>query len=242
LESENHTILYLVGIVILLILIPITAFASLVPIAALPFFRAEQANQLFEGGEGGPTGEVTSEVPSEYARIFKMAGSKFQVQPAFLAAIFWKEHGKSFPNINGPWATSPKGAQGPFQFMPGTWQAHKQDCNGDGIMDVQNIWDAACGAAHLLSQIGAGGNNNGDTPEKLSKLKDAASRYNSGCQWEPDPDASPRCRAGGQAFSETADYVPDVIAGFQKFYSQAELVKIFKQIVSRFLYYNRSKA
>jgi len=145
---------------------------------------------------------LCSSVPEPYRSIFDAAGKKFVVQPAFIAAIFYGgEHANSWPSADGPWASSPAGAQGPFQFMPGTWESNKQDGNGDGVMDVQNLWDSAFGAAHLLANIGAGGNT-----KDLDQLRDAASKYNSGRPWST-----------GQGIPETAKYVPRVIDAFNQF-------------------------
>ncbi|OGD56616.1 hypothetical protein A2V71_00265 [Candidatus Berkelbacteria bacterium RBG_13_40_8] len=151
---------------------------------------------------GGTNVSLCSSVPEPYKTIFSAAGNKFQVQPAFIAAIFYAgEHANSWPDADGPWKTSPAGAKGPFQFMDPTWGSHKQDGNGDGVMDVQNLWDAAFGAAHLLANIGAGGNTS-----DVNNLQDAASKYNSGRPWSV-----------GQGIPETAAYVPRVIAAYESF-------------------------
>jgi membrane-bound lytic murein transglycosylase B len=41
-------------------------------------------------------------------------------------------------------------AEGPMQFIPSTWAKWGQDGNGDGIKDVDNIYDATLGAAMYL--------------------------------------------------------------------------------------------
>jgi membrane-bound lytic murein transglycosylase B len=41
-------------------------------------------------------------------------------------------------------------AEGPMQFIPSTWAAWAQDGNGDGVKDVDNIYDATLGAAKYL--------------------------------------------------------------------------------------------
>jgi membrane-bound lytic murein transglycosylase B len=41
-------------------------------------------------------------------------------------------------------------AEGPMQFIPSTWLAWGEDGNGDGIRDVDNIYDATLGAAMYL--------------------------------------------------------------------------------------------
>lgn len=150
----------------------------------------------------GSGSQICGTVPPEYQTIFEKAGDKWKVQSAFIAAIFYAgEHANSWPNINGPWASSPKGAQGPFQFMPATWNSNKQDGDGDGKTDVQNIWDSSFGAAYLFANLGAGGNT-----DNLDTLMDAASKYNSGRPWSI-----------GQGIPETAKYVPRVIAAYQSF-------------------------
>ncbi len=50
---------------------------------------------------------------------------------------------------------SPAGAEGPMQFLPGTWAAYGTDGDGDGVADVGNAADALHGAARLLCANGA---------------------------------------------------------------------------------------
>ena len=47
------------------------------------------------------------------------------------------------------------GAEGPMQFLPGTWAAYGADGDGDGVADVTNPDDALHGAARLLCANGA---------------------------------------------------------------------------------------
>jgi len=180
-----------------IILAVIAGFLALAVVGIMGYFTGNMFGEGINVGVG-----LCENVPEPYKEIFTKAGDKWKVQPAFIAAIFYGgEHGNSWPSANGPWASSPKGAQGPFQFMPGTWQSNKQDGNNDGVMDVQNLWDSAFGAAHLLANIGAGGNT-----ADLDALRDAASKYNSGRPWSE-----------GQGLTETAKYVPRVIDAFNKF-------------------------
>lgn len=195
----------------------VLVLGTMVVLIALPFAYFGGTGVPGGGTGGGPTGGVTGVVPPQYAQVFQAAGSKFQVQPAFLAAIFKAgEHqdqsyhynpSSSWPEFRDRWSeTSPAGAQGPFQFMPGTWAGHAQDGNGDGIKDILGIWDSAFGAAHLLSNTGAGGNST-----SVDSLRDAASRYNSGRPWSQ-----------GQNIQETARYVPRVIEAFTAFFAQGQ--------------------
>lgn len=160
-----------------------------------------------EGGyEQGAVGLCT-DVPVPYKTIFETAGNKWKVQPAFIAAIFVGEHRsiadsnyKKWPDADQQnWDSSQAGAQGPFQFMPATWESHKQDGNGDGKMDIQNLWDSAFAAAHLLADNGAGGNTT-----DVDKLRNAAGQYNGGHNWEGK--------------KESTDYVARVIPAFNNFF------------------------
>lgn len=143
-------------------------------------------NSLANQGSGsagscscGTGGAVSDLVPAPYNTIFTAAANKFQVDPAFLAAIFYGgEHANSWPNppppygTGGPWATSPAGAEGPFQFLPSTWATYGVDSNGDGRVDIQDLTDAAFGAAKYLAALGAANN----TDESALRL--AAGKYN----------------------------------------------------------------
>lgn len=150
-------------------------------------------------GNGTGTLNGVSDIPDALKPIFTNAGNAYNVSPAFIAAIYWKEHGKSFPT-EGPWACSPMGACGPFQFIPSTWAEYAQDGDNDGNADINSIPDAAFAASKMLGADGAANTTD------ISKLQDAASIYNSGQPWSV-----------GQSYSETANYVPDVISAYQKF-------------------------
>lgn len=202
-------------------------FGLLVIMFAMAFVPALLTNSwgstLDDGG--GDLANV-SDIPEELKPIFSAAGKAHKVSPAFVAAIYWKEHGKSFP-IMGPWASSPKGANGPFQFIERTWEGwsspygrngvfetdpaiinkyggYGQDGDKDAKADVQNLWDSGFAASDLLG-------SNGAAPyvTDIEKLKDVAARYNCGRTWD-------ECKG----IPETADYVPDVISAYQKFILQ----------------------
>lgn len=199
-------------------------FGGLVGIGVFATNNEESSANATENTSDGSLGGV-SDIPDSLKPIFEKAGAKHKVSPAFIAAIFWKEHGRNFPT-KGPWASSPKGANGPFQFIEKTWEGwsckktnnsngsfetdpskicgYGQDGDGDGKADVQNLYDSAFAAADLLGSNGAAPN-----VTDLDKLRNVASRYNSGLPWSK-----------GQNIPETADYVPDVIEAYQKFLKQ----------------------
>lgn len=47
------------------------------------------------------------------------------------------------------------GAQGPMQFMPGTWRAYARDADGDGIANINDVEDAILTGATYLKTNGA---------------------------------------------------------------------------------------
>lgn len=224
---------FIVPFVAVFLAIMTVGAAVLLPIMAISsHFRhqGDPLNQVFGGGQG------LRGVLSPYDEIFQRAGSQFQVQPAFLAAIFVSEHGPAkiyrpgyepvtspgaqWPEAGGDpeaiilWDDSGAGALGPFQFMPGTWPDHAQDGNGDGRKDHENIVDAAFAAAHYLAGVGAGGYTT-----DLDRLRDAATKYNAG------PGRS--WSEGDRLPQETLDYVPKVIDFFETFYAPEEVGGIF---------------
>lgn len=183
-------------VVILAITIPLILALS------LPFGEIAKAT-----GTGGTS---CLDLPEPYKALFVRAGSQFSVQPALIAGIFVGEHQSieengyaKWPDAATNWDTSTAGAQGPFQFLPSTWAGYQQDGNGDGKKDIQSLDDSAFGAAAYLANLGAGSNT---TDEQ--KIRDAASRYNSGKPWKQ-----------GEGIKETNKYVNRLVwPTFQHYY------------------------
>lgn len=90
-------------------------------------------------------------VPEPHRSLFTEAAASTNVNPQFLTALFLTENGNVWKPFDSPWATSPAGASGPFQFMPGTWSGYATDGDGDGTADIMNIKDAAFSAAKLIA-------------------------------------------------------------------------------------------
>lgn len=150
----------------------------------------------------------TAPIPPEYLAVFEPCAAKNNLDVKFMAAVFSAgEHGGRWPNINGPWASSHKGANGPWQFMPDTWKSWGRDANGDGKVDVQNISDASCAAAAYLASAGARGAY-GISPKAIEQYREASSRYNSG---------KPAWR--GETFFETRPYMASVVRTYKIFYA-----------------------
>ncbi|HSA83433.1 MAG TPA: hypothetical protein VLF20_00920 [Patescibacteria group bacterium] len=91
-----------------------------------------------------------STVPEPYRGIFTDAAAERGTDPRLLAALFLSEHRDVWVSADSRWASSPTGAQGPFQFMPGTFAAHAQP----GMGDIQNLTHAAYAAADLIADLG----------------------------------------------------------------------------------------
>jgi len=81
--------------------------------------------------------------------IYKQAGAKFSVPWQILYGIHMTETGGRDGTI---YNSQGSGAQGPMQFMPGTWRGYGVDGNGDGVADINNAVDAIYGAANYLAK------------------------------------------------------------------------------------------
>lgn len=89
-------------------------------------------------------------IPAEYRDAVLAAGERCEtVSASVLAAQIEAES-----NWN-PKATSPVGAQGISQFMPGTWATWGKDYSGDGQADVTNPADAIGSQADYMCSLAA---------------------------------------------------------------------------------------
>jgi hypothetical protein len=117
-------------------------------------------------------GALPSTVPAAFATVFEDAASQYNVPPALVAAIFMEENGLDNSSSSWPdptsesWQTSSAGAEGPFQFLPTTFQGEE----APGKTDINNLTDAAYAAANYL------GSNGGKLPSP--DLQSAISTYN----------------------------------------------------------------
>ncbi|MEX2006672.1 MAG: lytic transglycosylase domain-containing protein [Candidatus Saccharimonadales bacterium] len=132
---------------------------------------------------GSVSSSLPSNVPEPYNQLLTRAAAAYNTHGQFLAAIYLSENGNVWKPFNTVWASSPKGASGPFQFMPGTWEGYAVDGNNDGAKDINNIYDAAFSAANLVSSYNARPNSQlGDLqqPLKTNTLLQIAASYNAG--------------------------------------------------------------
>ena len=91
--------------------------------------------------------------PTSFDDVYKAAGAKYNVPWQILYGLHLTETGLRDGPIASGYGT---GAQGPMQFMPGTWSAYGVDGNGDGVADINNAVDAIYGAANYLAAHGGG--------------------------------------------------------------------------------------
>lgn len=108
----------------------------------------------------GP-GKLPAAVPQPMNSIFTAAAEQYDIPPYVVALLYYGENGSyrepPSPYGNGPlYRSSPVGAQGPFQFMPGTWSTYKNSNPAHQPGNVQDLTDAAFGAAHYAkAELGA---------------------------------------------------------------------------------------
>jgi hypothetical protein len=111
---------------------------------------------------------------SSYEEVYKAAGAKYGVPWQILYGLHYTETGfRDGVIFNGQGS----GAQGPMQFMPGTWRAYGVDGDSDGVADINKAVDAIYTAANFLAQHGSlenglrayGGNTQGVLSAARSK-------------------------------------------------------------------------
>ena len=102
----------------------------------------------------GPEASASArgDIPTGMLELYQQAASTCPgLSWTFLAAI-GKVETDHARNVH----TSSAGAEGPMQFMPGTWNSYRVDSDGDGKAEVQSVSDAVHSAANYLCANGAG--------------------------------------------------------------------------------------
>ena len=173
---------------------------------------------------GAVSAELSKNIPSDWGAVFSAAAEKFDVNPNFLAALYLTENGNVWKPFDTAWASSYMGASGPMQFMPGTWAGHKQDGNGDGVADINNVHDAVYAAAHLVKSFGTDKNTPlGDINRPWKRgsitLLYAAGAYNwgGGNVEQGTSDSSPL----EDAPTETENYLNNINALFESDFTKS---------------------
>jgi soluble lytic murein transglycosylase-like protein len=98
-----------------------------------------------------PSPQAKDYPQSSFEHVYRQAGEKYGVPWQVLYGLHLTETGLRNGNISNH---AGSGAQGPMQFMPGTWRAYEVDGDGDGVADINNAADAIYGAANYLSKHG----------------------------------------------------------------------------------------
>ncbi|TFI45539.1 lytic transglycosylase [Rhodococcus sp. 1R11] len=94
----------------------------------------------------GAVGAITAFVPW----LQKAGNICGGVKATTIAALYAAENGFRY----GPTApVSSTGAQGPGQFMPGTWATYGKDYDGNGVVDVNSIGDSVMASGAMLCDI-----------------------------------------------------------------------------------------
>jgi hypothetical protein len=102
--------------------------------------------------------KAASDIPTPMLEVYQQAAETCPgLDWSVLAAV-----GKIETDHARSTATSSAGAEGPMQFMPGTWNRFRLDGDNDGRSDVQNPRDAIFSAANYLCANGAGNPSNLD--------------------------------------------------------------------------------
>jgi len=87
--------------------------------------------------------------------LAKRAAAAYGIDWKLVEAVWQVESGKSWDTTTASYA----GAQGPMQFMPGTWAAYAVDADGDGVANINDAEDAVYTGAKYLAAGGAGSGN-----------------------------------------------------------------------------------
>lgn len=105
------------------------------------------------GEQPSPSQKALEEIPSDLLPVYETAAATCDgLDWTILAAIHRIESGFGTESV----PDSPKGAQGPMQFMPSTFRSYGVDGDGDGIARISDPEDAIFSAANLLCANGAG--------------------------------------------------------------------------------------
>jgi len=97
-----------------------------------------------------------TQIPRRYLTLYVAAGRRHGLDWAKLAAVgeLESQHGQSrMPGVHA--GSSPKGAQGPMQFLPATWRRYGLSGDGNGPITPYDPADAIDAAASYLRANGA---------------------------------------------------------------------------------------
>lgn len=116
--------------------------------------------QLIQESQAIATKLTAAGMKPEYAPLYLKAQRQTGTPWELIAAVHKVESGQRGDTT----VTSSAGAQGPMQFMPGTWRAYALDGDGDGLALSHDVEDAILTGANYLRANGAA---RGDTYRAL---------------------------------------------------------------------------
>ena len=95
-------------------------------------------------------------IPADYLALYQRAAARYGLDWIRLAAVGAIEsgHGQA-PVVGITSGANVRGASGPAQFLPGTWERFGLDGNGDGTRDPHDPADAIPAMASYLRASGA---------------------------------------------------------------------------------------
>jgi len=137
-------------------------------------------------------------IPPGYLRLFLLAGRRFGVSWAVLAAIGEVEcdDGRDpAPSCTHEGSVNAAGAGGPMQFLASTWAVYGVDGDGDGRRDRWDPADAIFSAANYLRASGAPGDYRraifayNHSEAYVQQVLTLAARYAGHAESRPAPEA-----------------------------------------------------
>jgi hypothetical protein len=153
-------------------------------------------------GQYEPSARALRDIPSLYLRAYQAAGTRYEIDWTYLAAIgkIETDHGRSTAAGVRSGVNSVGCCAGPMQFSitgaaGGTWGAYGVDGDGDATKDVYDPADAIPGAANYLKASPATGTRRSSpttTPAGTS----------------PTSNAKPRCTAATRSLAAPAATSP----------------------------------
>lgn len=126
-------------------------------VAEEPFLSAASLAGSYTTLFGSAIGSVPNVLVQAVDKAVRNQPGGCGLDAPFLLATAFEESGawwRYIDPITGTMRSEPgnqayqnsSGAMGPFQFIQSTWDTQGKDGNGDGVRDVQNVFDAAAGS------------------------------------------------------------------------------------------------
>ncbi len=97
----------------------------------------------------GTSAAISGNIPEPHKTILQRVADDFEISPNLLAALFLTEQGNIWKPLDTQWASSNKGANGPFQFLKTTWTGF-----GFDLKDIQDFEISARAAATFAQTEG----------------------------------------------------------------------------------------